>query len=313
MPLSLPSEPINRIGKRTPPGTVLTLRPGLRRIIAPNASAMTHWGTNSYILGEESDLCLIDPGPIDDAHQAALLAAIGGGRLTHIVVTHSHLDHSPLARSLSKMTGAKILAYGGPTDGRSTAMIAQVTNGLRSGGEGIDHAFEPDTKLPDGSRLNGAGWSLRVIHTPGHLGNHICLAWQDAIFTGDHVMDWSSTMVSPPDGDVAQFMASCQRLSRETARIYFPAHGAPVIEPLQRLRWLIDHRQARETQLLAALSQANRPIDIKLLTRMVYTDTPPNLLSPAERNVLAHLIDLEARNRVLRSALPNGDQFYSIT
>ncbi len=277
-----------------PAGVAIELEPGLRRILAPNPSPMTYCGTNTYLLGTR-DLAAIDPGPDDPAHLEAILAAVGPEqRIRHIVVTHSHLDHSPLARALSARTDAPVTAFGGPTAGRSRVMRDLAEQGLAGGGEGIDIAFSPDRTVADGDRIDGSDWTLEVIHTPGHLGNHIALGWRDACFTADHVMGWASSLVSPPDGDLTDFMASCRRLKARDWRIFYPGHGAPVTQPGARLDWLIDHRLAREAAILQALAPA--PSTARALAERIYTDTPAALLHAAERNVFAHLVDLTQRN-----------------
>ena len=274
------------------PGEAQSLEPGLTLVLAPNPSPMTEAGTNSYLLGHDS-LAVIDPGPDDPRHRAALLAAIGGRRVSHVIVTHSHLDHSPLARPLARTLGAPVLAFGGAQAGRSAVMERLAAEGLAGGGEGIDHAFVPDEILPDGARITGDGWEIEALHTPGHIGNHLCLRWGDAVFTGDHVMGWASSLVSPPDGDLTDFMTSCARLARWPARVYYPGHGAPVTDPAARLAWLVAHRQGREAQIRAALGPA--PVTVPALTRRLYADVPSALLPAAERNVFAHLVDLCSR------------------
>lgn len=277
-------------------GVAEQLEPALRRILAPNPSPMTYRGTNTYVIGT-SDLAVIDPGPDSQDHLAAILAAVQPGqKITHIIVTHSHLDHSPLARPLSKTTGAPIYAFGGPQDGRSAIMTKLASDGLAGGGEGIDTEFAPDVTLADGDQLQGAGWALEVLHTPGHIGNHIALAWGDACFTADHVMGWASSLVSPPDGDLSDFMASCRRLRARSWRVFYPGHGAPVTDPAARLDWLMAHRTSRETAILDALSQG--PATAAALARQIYTETPASLLHAAERNVFAHLVDLTGRARI---------------
>ena len=278
------------------------LQPGLVRIIAPNPSAMTHWGTNTYVLGNTS-LCIIDPGPAIPAHLAALLACVGHRRVSHIVVTHSHLDHSDLSADLSARTGAPVLAYGPSTAGRSAIMTSLLPAFSGLGGEGVDQGFAPDQTLADGAFIDGPDWRLRVIHTPGHMGNHICLRWGDSIFSGDQVMGWASSMLSPPDGDLTDFIRSCQRLRRLNARILYPGHGAAVTDPNARIDWLLGHRAQREAQILASLAQ--KPQTLTSLTAAVYTDTPANLHPAAARSVFAHLIDLYCRNLV--KAAPNLD------
>lgn len=277
------------------PGPPRALSPLLSVVVAPNPSPMTQSGTNTYLLGD-AELAVIDPGPDDPAHLAALIRAIAGRKVSHILLTHSHLDHSPLARPLAKRTGAPVLAFGHAHAGRSAVMRALAAEGLTGGGEGIDHAFTPDIALADGARVTGKDWSLTALHTPGHIGNHLCFQWQDAVFTGDHVMGWASSLVSPPDGDLTDFMRSCDRLAALQARIYYPGHGAPVEDPTGRLDWLMQHRRGREDQIIAHLT--DRPHDVGSLTRQIYTDTPPGLLAAAARNVFAHLIDLHQRGHV---------------
>ena len=277
-------------------GVALTLEPGLRRIVAPNPSPMTYRGTNTYLLGQRG-LAVIDPGPDSDAHMGAILRAIGPDQhISHIIVTHSHLDHSPLARPLAEVTGAPILAFGNASAGRSAAMAKLADAGLTDGGEGIDHAFEPDQIVADGAQIKGREWHLDVIHTPGHLGNHISLGWKDACLTGDHVMGWASSLVSPPDGDLTDFMASCARLAAANWRVFYPGHGGPVHAPNARLDWLIRHRLSREAAILATLD--NGPSTAAAITTAIYTDTPTSLLPAATRNVLAHLIDLTGKSLV---------------
>jgi len=278
------------------PGEAVVLAPGIRRILAPNPSPMTYRGTNTYLIGDR-DIAVIDPGPMSDAHLAAILGALEPGqRISHIVVSHSHLDHSPLAAPLSQQTGAPVLAFGGPDAGRSAVMTRLAQQGLAGGGEGVDMTFRPDIEVADGAWIEGDGWKLEVIHTPGHLGNHIALALGDVCFTADHVMGWASSLVSPPDGDLTDFMASCHRLRTLDWSVFHPGHGAPITDPAARLDWLIDHRLAREAQILTALEDGDATA--AALTRRIYVDTPEKLLPAAERNVLAHLVDLTTRSLV---------------
>lgn len=278
------------------PGEPVRLADGLRRVLAPNPSPMTYRGTNTYLLGTR-ELAVIDPGPLSEAHLQAILAALEPGQsISHIVVTHSHLDHSPLARPLSERTGAPVIAFGGAGAGRSAVMAQLAAAGLAGGGEGIDREFAPDITVADGARIEGDGWALEVIHTPGHLGNHIALGWGEMCFTADHVMGWASSLVSPPDGDLTDFMASCRKLRARRWDVLHPGHGAPVSDPAGRLDWLLEHRLAREASILAAL--ADGPATAAELAARIYTETPAALLPAAERNVFAHLVDLGAQNRV---------------
>lgn len=278
------------------PGMADRLEPGLRRVLAPNPAPMTFRGTNTYLLGQ-GDVAVIDPGPDRPEHLRAILDALEPGeRIGHILVTHSHVDHSPLARALAAATGAPVLGFGDSAAGIAPDMIRLGESGRAGGGEGIDAAFRPDIRLADGETLRVAGRVLTAIWTPGHLGNHLCLAWGDALFTGDHVMGWASSMVSPPDGDLTAFMASCRKLQGRSERVFYPGHGAPVTAPGDRLAWLIAHREARSRQILAALEGGAQ--DIPALTGAIYTEVPAALLPAAARNVFAHLIDLWRQDRV---------------
>jgi len=272
------------------------IAPGLRCLIAPNPSPMTHLGTNTWILGQ-SRLCIIDPGPDDPRHLAAIMQAVGGRPVSHIIVTHSHLDHSALAPALSRQTGAPLLGFGPHGTGRSAVMTRWHDSGaLPEGGEGADWEFVPDRRLGDREVIEGADWVLEVLHTPGHCGNHIALRCGDAVFCGDLVMGWASTLIAPPDGDVQDFTESCQALrALGPARLY-PGHGPVIADPAARIDWLLAHRKSREAAIVAALTDG--PKTVAELTRRIYSDTPSPLLGAAARSVLAHLIDLQARNRV---------------
>ena len=278
-------------------GTPERLAPGLRRITAPNAGPMTFRGTNTYLLGEE-EIAVIDPGPEDAAHLAAILAATGGGRrISHIIVTHSHVDHSPLARRLARETDAPVLAFGDSAAGRSARMEALAASADLGGGEGVDATFAPDLMLADGQEIASRDWHLTALHTPGHFGNHVCLAWkaEGALFSGDHVMSWATTLVSPPDGDLGAFMASLERLrERRGDRRYYPGHGAVLDEPQAMLDHQLAHRRGREAQIREALAAG--PATPGALARRIYTDVAPELIPAATRNVFAHLIDMTEKN-----------------
>lgn len=296
-------------------GTVQHPEPGLRVVLAPNPSPMTFRGTNTFILGEGA-VAVIDPGPAHPAHLAAILAALAPGeRISHIFVTHSHLDHSPLAGPLAARTSAPVLAYGDATAGRSAVMSALAAGGGLGGGEGTDAGFRPDMTLADGAVVDGGNWRLRSIHTPGHLGNHLCFAADlpggAVIFTGDHVMAWSTSLVSPPDGDMGAFLRSLDRLGQEEAGRYYPAHGGPVGNPSGRLSELTRHRRSREAQILAAL--AKDPSNASRIARRIYDTTPPALMPAAERNVLAHLIDLAERSLVTPSGMLRADSTFTLS
>lgn len=276
-----------------PPGVAEPLGDRIRRIVAPNPSPMTYRGTNTYLLGH-TDLAVIDPGPDNPAHLRAILGALTPGqRVSHILVTHAHLDHSPLAARLSRETGAPVLAFGDHLSGRSQVMQALADQGLMRGGEGVDHGFEPDEALADGQIVTGAGWSITAHWTPGHFGNHMCFAYGDTVFVGDLVMGWASSLVSPPDGDLTDFMSSCRKVRALGAKVLHSGHGAPITDPTARLDWLLAHRTKREAAILSELSKG--PATATALTRAIYTDTAPALLPAAARNVLAHLVDLTVR------------------
>ncbi|WP_019956413.1 MBL fold metallo-hydrolase [Yoonia vestfoldensis] len=292
------------------PGQALALRDDLVVVLAPNPSPMTGPGTNTYLLGRDR-LVVIDPGPAIPAHLTAVLQAIGGRVVDHILVTHSHLDHAALAPALAAETGAAVCAYGGATTGRSAVLVALVARGLTGGGEGIDHNFAPDRMLADGDVLDGDWGRITAIHTPGHLGNHLCFLWGDGLFSGDHVMGWASSLVSPPDGDLTDFMVSCRKLQGVSAGQFYPGHGAPVTDPQARLTWLIAHRLQREAQIIDALTAG--PATPQAVTAQVYPDLSALLAKAAERNVLAHLIDLHTRGIVTAAPAPDAEAVFRLS
>jgi glyoxylase-like metal-dependent hydrolase (beta-lactamase superfamily II) len=268
---------------------------GLQRVLAPNPSAMTGSGTNSWILGGER-LVVIDPGPDLAAHFAALSAALAGRPVEAILVTHAHLDHSALAPALSRATGAPVMAYGGAGAGLSPVMRALAAGGQAGGGEGVDQHFAPDVALQDGMILQLAGLEITAIHTPGHMASHMCFAIGDDLFSGDHVMGWSTTLISPPEGDMGAYIASLHQLQRRSWRRFLPGHGDMIEAPAARLGELLLHRAAREAAILEALARA--PSTPEELARQIYVELPANLLGAARRNIFAHLIDLFERNVV---------------
>lgn len=278
-------------------GIPLTLTEGLRVITCGNASPMTFTGTQTYLLGE-AEIAIFDPGPADMAHMKAIEKAIGGHRVSHIIVTHSHVDHSPLASIISQKTGAPIYGFGAANAARSDLMNHLALGGGLGGGEGIDHDFAPDTTISDGEEIRGKEWALTAHHTPGHLSNHLCFSWQgnDALFSGDHVMGWASTLVSPPDGDLTAFMASLKKLQNQPEHTYYAGHGAPLYEAHNMLDYLLAHRLGREDQIMSRLQSA--PRTVAELTADMYADVSPMLHGAASRNVLAHLIDLFERELV---------------
>ncbi len=277
------------------------IEPGLRLVRADNPSPMTEAGTNTWIVGE-GQVAVIDPGPDDPRHLAAILAALDPGeRVAAILVTHAHLDHSALAPHLAGATGAPVAAFGPPEAGRSAVMARLAEQGL-AGGEGVDAGFRPDLLLADGQSVDGAGWRLTALNTPGHFAGHLCFVWGERLFSGDQVMGWAPSLVSPPDGDMGAYMASLDRLSGTSWTRLYPGHGAPVDDPGARLAALIAHRKGREARILAVL--AGGPATLPGLVAKVYADTPPALHPAAARNALAHLIDLWERALVVADPAP---------
>ena len=273
-------------------GEPVALASGVRRVVAANPSPMTFTGTATYLVGN-TEVAVIDPGPDDTAHVAAVLAAVPPqARITAILVTHSHRDHSGAVPALRAATGAPVWAFGRHGEGRSPRMAALAADAALGGGEGADEGFRPDYRLADGEGVAGHGWRLTALHTPGHLSNHLSFVLDGTgiLFTGDTVMGWNTTLVSPPDGDMAAFMASLRRLRARGDALYLPGHGNPVRDPQGMLDWQIAHRQGREASILAALAEG--AADASGIAHRVYTDLDPKLLPAAARNVLAHLLAL---------------------
>jgi hydroxyacylglutathione hydrolase len=269
-------------------------RDDLRLVLAPNPSAMTERGTNTWIVGRGA-VAVIDPGPDDPRHLAAILGALAPGEaVAAIFVTHAHRDHSGLAPALAATTGAPVLAFGTAQDGMRPAMAA-LELGER-GGEGVDASFAPDRRLRHGEVIENTAWRLEAIHTPGHLSNHLCLAWGDLCFTGDHVMGWSTSIVSPPDGDMRAYLESLRHLAERPWHAFLPGHGPVIDRPSDRLDELIAHRLGREASIMAELARG--PASPAALAGLIYRETPARLMPAAERNVLAHLLDLMERNVV---------------
>lgn len=287
------------------------LRGQLRAVLAPNPSPMTGPGTTTWLLGC-GDVAAIDPGPdLPDHLEAILVALAPGERITTILVTHAHLDHSALVPRLAARTGAEVLAFGPAGRGRSPAMAALVDAGLEGGGEGVDHRFRPDRELADGEVLALPCGPVEVLHTPGHMAGHLCFAREGVLFSGDHVMGWAPSLISPPDGDMGAYLRSLDRLAGRDWRLILPAHGAPVGDPSARLAGLAAHRRTREAQILAALG-ATGPASLKTLVALVYRDIDPRLLPAAARNALAHLILLVEAGRVAADRWPSPDAVFAL-
>jgi hydroxyacylglutathione hydrolase len=278
-------------------GVAEPLAPGLRVVTAPNVGPMTFTGTRSYLVGE-GEVAVIDPGPADPGHLEALAAAVRGERVSAVLVTHAHLDHSAGAAAFAARVGAPVLAHGGPVGARA---------GLRvGGGEGIDAGFRPDRRIGEGAEVAGPGWTLTALATPGHTGDHLSFAWAEggALFSGDLVMGWATTVISPPDGELGAFRASLARLQGREERVYYPGHGAPVGDPQGIVAHILAHRAGREAEVLAALARG--PATVPELVAAIYAGVDPALHGAAGRNVLAHLLDLEARGAVGADGAPGA-------
>ncbi|MCW0235673.1 MAG: MBL fold metallo-hydrolase [Ferrovibrio sp.] len=275
-------------------GTVSGLSPLVRRVIAQNPSAFTFHGTGTYILGHGDGVAVIDPGPDDPAHVEALLDNLRDETVSHILVTHTHRDHSPGAALLKARTGAQTWAFGPHPQPKGSLAVE----------EGGDHDFMPDHLLQDGEVLQGKGWTVSALHTPGHISNHLCFALHEekALFSGDHVMGWSTTVISPPDGSMADYYASLNRLLPRDDVRYYPTHGAPIDamntghSPQHFARALIKHRQGREAQIMDCLKAG--PQTIPQMVGAMYADIPKYLHPAAARSVLAHLIHMAEDGRV---------------
>jgi hydroxyacylglutathione hydrolase len=289
-----------------PPGEVEEVVPGVRRVLCNNPSPFTFTGTVSYIVGH-GKVALIDPGPDDPAHADALLRAVAGETVTHIFVTHTHRDHWPNTPRLKAATGAQVYAEGTPL--RSRAVAPGDRPSSESGG---DAGFKTDVKLRDGDVVTGDGWELQAVATPGHASNHMAFAWRDRkiLFSGDHVMGWSTTVVSPPDGVMADYMASLEKLLLRDEDLYFCGHGPEIHDARRYVKFLQKHRKAREASILHRLAKGEA--DIPTIVRASYIGIDPRLVAGAGRSVLAHLEDLVARNIVVTDGEPSMDGIYRL-
>jgi glyoxylase-like metal-dependent hydrolase (beta-lactamase superfamily II) len=287
--------------------------PLVARVLAPNPSPYTFTGTQTWIVGasDAADCAVIDPGPVGSGksvgdfeglngagHVDAILRAIGARRLSAILCTHTHRDHSPAAAPLKAATGAPIIGC---------APLALDDDGPRADAA-FDPDYAPDRVLTDGERVAGDGWTLQAVATPGHTSNHLCFALLEtsALFTGDHVMKWSTSVVSPPDGDMAAYMASLEKLYARDDRVYYPAHGPAVDKPQQLVRGMLGHRRQREAQILRELAKGPRAIPA--MVAVMYKGLDPQLVGAAGRSVLAHLFDLRARGM----AAELGDEIWAL-
>ncbi len=277
--------------KPWPTGTSEQLEPLVRRVLAPNPSPYTYTGTQTYIVGAGLGCAVIDPGPDYPEHLAALEIVLAGERVLAIMCTHTHRDHSPAARPLAAATGAPIVGC---------APLILDDSGPRADAA-FDRTYEPDRVMEDGEAMTGPGWTLRAVATPGHVSNHLCFGLEEsgALFTGDHVMGWSTSVIVPPDGDMADYMRSLDKLYAREDRVYYPAHGPAVDKPRQLVRGMIGHRRQRENQIVRLLGEkAGAAGD---LVPLMYKALDPRLEGAARMSVTAHLIDLERRGLVARS------------
>ena len=288
------------------PGRVREVAPGVRAIVANNPGPFTFKGTMSYIVGR-GKVAILDPGPDDDAHIAALLDAVRGETVTHIFVTHTHRDHSPAAPRVKAATGAKVFAQG-PHRLARPLHIGET----RRLDASADMEFRPDLALADGEAVSGDGWTLEAVTTPGHTANHMAFAFKEAdlLFVGDHVMGWSTTIVAPPDGAMSDYMASLHKLAARGEPLYLPGHGAPVRDAPRYVQFLIRHRAGREASILHRLGKG--AADIPTIVKAVYIGLDPRLAGAAALSVLAHLEDLVARGAVATDGPPSIESTYRL-
>lgn len=278
--------------------------PLIRRVVADNPGPFTFTGTGTYIVGRSDPgarVAVIDPGPADDAHLQALLRAVEGQTVSHILVTHTHLDHAPLARPLAEVTGATVLAAAPLVGSHDTTVAIE---------EADDDRFRPDRVLADGEIVTGDGWTLETLATPGHASNHLTfvLHEENALFSGDHVMGWSTTVVAPPDGDMVAYMNSLDAVIARNFTTLWPTHGAPVTDPGPFLRAYRDHRLEREAQILARLRAGDRTI--AAMVPILYAAVDPRLWPAASLSVLAHLEKLVSEGHVVAGPGPALDATY---
>jgi glyoxylase-like metal-dependent hydrolase (beta-lactamase superfamily II) len=275
-------------------GKLEPIAPGVRRIVARNPGPFTYKGTGTYVVGE-GEVAVIDPGPELPEHIEALLASLAGEKVTHILVTHTHRDHSPAARAVKEATGAPTYGFGPHAGGR---------RGEPGSEEGGDWDFVPDIAVRDGDRIAGGKWRFEAVHTPGHTSNHLCFAVPDSgiLFSGDHVMGWSTSVIAPPDGDMAGYMSSLDKLLGRRDAVYWPTHGPAIAEPERHVRAFIAHRREREAGIVECLKSGLETPDA--IVERLYVGLNPALRRAAARSVLAHLIDLIGRDIVAADEPP---------
>jgi glyoxylase-like metal-dependent hydrolase (beta-lactamase superfamily II) len=289
-----------------PPDTVGDVVPGVRRILCNNPSPFTYKGTVSYIIGR-GKVAIVDPGPVDEAHAKALLDAVRGETVTHIFVTHTHRDHSPGVPAIKAATGALVLAEG-PHRASRPLNVGEAPRLDASN----DTDFKPDRALADGEVVSGDGFTIEAVTTPGHTANHMAFAFREGnlIFSGDHVMAWSTPVVAPPDGAMSDYMASLQKLAKRSEPIYLPGHGGVVRDAPNFVQYYIRHRQGREASIMHRLAKGEA--DIPTIVRAVYIGLDPRLIKAAGLSVLAHLEDLVTRGQVATDGQPSIDGRYRL-
>ena len=269
-------------------GEVARVSPRIRRVIAENPGPFTFLGTGVYIVGK-GEVAVIDPGPVIDAHFEAIKAAVAGERITHVFTTHTHLDHSPLAHPLATWAGCKVY-------GRPDPNVAHVEVSLDEDGEA---GFKPDVLVNDGDVFSGPDWTLEAITTPGHMSNHVCYALKEeaALFSGDHIMGWSTTVISPPDGNMRQYFASLDKIRARGFSTLWPTHGPPVTDVAPFIDAYATHRRAREAAILERIRAGDTLIPD--MVKVIYKDVDKRLHAPAAHSVLAHVIQLVEEGRVI--------------
>ena len=286
------------------PGAPDVVLPGVRRVIANNPGPFTYTGSGTYIIGD-GEVAVIDPGPDREDHIDALMAALDGERVSHILITHTHLDHCGGARAFAERSGAPILAFGAHP-------VRERENDAPALDEGADYAFRPDETIGDGAVIEGPGWRIEAVHTPGHLSNHLCFALpqEKALFTGDHIMGWATTVVAPPDGDMDAYLKSLDALLARDDEIYLPTHGAPLKAPQRFVRAVRTHRLMRDAQIVEQVGKGRGRI--KDMVAAMYADVDKRLHGAAALNVLAHLIRLVRIGTVVCDGEPGLKARYAL-
>ncbi len=284
-------------------GQLQQITPNIRRIIAKNPSAFTFRGTGTYVIGK-GNVAVIDPGPLMPEHVDALVAGLAGETVTHILITHTHMDHSPAAAPLKAKTGARTYGYGPHGAGKAEEGI-QVE-------EGGDMAFVPDVVVRDGDVIEGDGWTVEAVYTPGHTSNHLCFAFpeEQALFTGDHVMGWSTSIIAPPDGDMTAYMASLDKLLARDDKVYWPTHGTSIDNPHEFVRAFVEHRLERERQIIKCLGDG--VVTIEAMVPLMYTELDKNMYGAAARSVHSAMLRLIDLGTVGCTTEPGAGATYSL-